>query len=346
MQKQQRIVYLDLLRIFATFVVVMLHTTGSKWYLTTPSGYDWQIFNFFDGIARWCVPVFVMISGALFLKAEVNIEKLYKKNILRIVTAFIFWSVIYGLYRFVVNKCSLKIALGEMLVGHYHLWFLFMIAGLYLAVPILKKITESAEITRYFLILSLAFSFILPQGMKLLSVFVPGFNEPLETISQNINFHVAVGYSGYFVLGYVLSERKLDKKQRSIIYILSVVGFLGTVVLASIVSVLKKEPIDVFDDYFSVTVLLESVGIFTLFKNMKLSPSDKAISVISKLSKYSFGVYLVHALFLETLDKFGIDVYWINPIISIPVITVITLILSFAVSAILNRIPILKKYIV
>ncbi|MEG2929604.1 MAG: acyltransferase family protein, partial [Oscillospiraceae bacterium] len=91
---KERIVYLDLLRIFSIFCMILLHVSASKWYTTSVNSFEWQVLNIYDILVRFCVPVFVMISGAFFLDAnrEYTIKKLFSKNILRIIVAFIFWS--------------------------------------------------------------------------------------------------------------------------------------------------------------------------------------------------------------------------------------------------------------
>ena len=344
--KNQRVVYYDLLRVAATFAVILIHISGSYFGEKNPSSFDWQIYNFYDGISRWSVPVFVMISGALFLKAEVNLEKLFKKNIIRIVTAFIFWSLAYGIFEIIVKNRRIKLALGEMLFGHYHMWFLFMIVGLYLAVPLLKKITESTKLTVYFLILSLIFSVIIPQGIDIVSLFSESIGDTLIEISDCVGIKNAVGYSGYFVLGYYLSSIEIDRKNRKLIYLLGVIGFVGTVGLTSLLSIIKKEPLLTMQEYFSSTVLMESVAVFVFFKYSNPKLSEKSVRILSGLSKYSFGVYLVHPMILETFSRLGLDVQTFSPILSIPVILIAGAVVSFVISALLNRIPVLKKYIV
>ena len=90
--KARRLIYADLLRVIATFAIVILHVSGSNWHNVPVSGFEWKVFNFYDSMARFSVPVFVMISGMFLLdnKKSLTLKKLYSKNILRIVTSFIF----------------------------------------------------------------------------------------------------------------------------------------------------------------------------------------------------------------------------------------------------------------
>ena len=63
----------DVMRLIASFFVVMIH-------LSSNNGAVGLMFN---SISRFSVPVFVMISGALFLNRNISIKTLYKKYILR-----------------------------------------------------------------------------------------------------------------------------------------------------------------------------------------------------------------------------------------------------------------------
>ena len=82
-----RNISLDLLRIVATAAVVLLHTAKRVWYNVPVSSTDWYISNIYLSAVRWAVPVFVMISGTLFLLRDVSIKKLYRNNILRMATS-------------------------------------------------------------------------------------------------------------------------------------------------------------------------------------------------------------------------------------------------------------------
>ena len=94
----ERIWSLDLLRILATFGIVVLHVSGLPAEYADVNELPWKIDISIRILFRWCVPVFFMISGALFLSGEreVSVARLYKKTILRIATCFLFWSAFYA----------------------------------------------------------------------------------------------------------------------------------------------------------------------------------------------------------------------------------------------------------
>lgn len=173
-KNNNRCIELDYLRVFATFAVMILHIAGSNWYTTDVNGIEWQTFNFYDSIVRWSVPVFVMISGVLFLNREINIRVLYSKYIFRMITAFIAWSFFYAI-KIYLGGNGIASAIVSFVEGHYHMWFVFMIIGIYVCVPFVKEIVKSERLVKYYLILSFSFAFLIPQIMMLISDFTPEF---------------------------------------------------------------------------------------------------------------------------------------------------------------------------
>ena len=159
----QRIAYFDVLRILATFAVIVLHLSAQHWADTDVHTRAWQAFNLYDSAVRWAVPVFVMISGSLFLSGSQSLLHILKKNVLRLVTAFVFWSALYAVFMVNFEGCPKDLIAQQFFNGHYHMWFLFMIVGLYLIVPFLRPIVRDEKLLRYFLLLTLIFTFLLPQ---------------------------------------------------------------------------------------------------------------------------------------------------------------------------------------
>ena len=75
----RRVIYFDFLRVLATFAVIVLHLSAQHWADTDVFSNAWLAFNLYGGIVRWSVPIFVMISGALFLWREVSISAILKR---------------------------------------------------------------------------------------------------------------------------------------------------------------------------------------------------------------------------------------------------------------------------
>ena len=346
MSKENRIVYFDYLRFFAIIAVMLLHISGASWNNIDVKSFAWQIFNIFDGIARWGVPIFVMISGALFLNRDISTKQIYKKYILRLLIAYVVWSIVYAIFQ----DGTIIERFVYVIKGHYHMWFILMIIGIYMCIPFIKPITQNNNIIKYFLLLSFIFAFAIPEIITLTGDFGNIFLiKAVNTINENVvnmNLHIVLGYISYFILGYYLNNKKINKKQRIIIYILGLLGFAFTVGMDSLVALKTQKYCDNYYGAFTVNVLFESIAVFTWFKYSKFN-NNTINKIIKRLSKCSFGAYLIHALVIEQLNiHFGLNTLLFNPIISVISIGIIAFIISFGLSSILNRIPVVKKYIV
>ena len=224
------------------------------------------------------------------------------------------------------------------------MWFLFMIIGLYMLTPVLKKITETEKLTKYFLIITFILFIFLPQIAKLLLLFK---NKYLNVISKAIttnlgSFKLSMGYTYYFLLGYYLSKIDIRKIIRYIIYFLGIIGFLSTIILTNIASIKSGKPAETYYGNLTLNVALEAISLFVFAKY-----NFKTNKFLKYCSTFCFGGYLCHALFLEKIKIiFDINTMTFNPIVSVPIIAVIVFALSLLLSALINTIPVLRKYIV
>lgn len=334
--------YLDYLRVFACLAVMVTHVTMTNWSNVDVNGFDWQIINFYDGISRWCVAAFAMISGALFLNRDIAIVKIYTKYIPRMVVAFFVWGAFY--YVFTTEKTA---------TGHFHLWYIKMIIGFYICVPIIRKIVSDIKIAKYFLIVSFVFAFLLPWMVNIVRDFLAEKIWAVKWIAdayvlnfEDMHLDLVLGYTFYFVLGYFLDNIELEKKSRIIVYLLGGAGFVFTVVATSILALKTHTPSTTYYRDFNVNVVLEVVFVATLIKYY--SPrNDRIAKWFASLSKYTFGAYLIHEFIIEKMPEVvGLNTLSFSAIASVPVIVVIVFVLSYCISAILNHIPIVKKYCV
>lgn len=352
LQKSERLVYLDLLRIVSIICMVMLHVSGVG--MQSPIGsYDWHVCNVYDGITHFCVPVFAMISGAFLLDParEYPIKKLYKVKILRIVTAFAFWSLFYA----VIDAFKSHKPFGAELLtdfvmsflkGKFHLWFMFMIAGLYMLTPLLRKFTENKKLTEYFFILCGVFMFALP-NISLVS-FSPNVDNVSSYINEKFNMDFVFGYTFYYVAGFYLKQHSLSKKAKTIIHFLGVLSAVAIPVLTYFFSLKYGKNYFVFYAFQSPFIALLSVWLFVLFKDLftKKAFGEKSLKAVSFLSKYSFGVYLVHAAFIDFLsDKFAVTCSSFNSLFAVPVLSIAVFAVSLLVIYLVGKIPVLNKYI-
>lgn len=93
-----RLAWADLLRCAALFAVVLLHVSGARLADVPVDSGAFQVLNVYDGLTHWCVPVFVMLSGAFLLdpKHSLPLPKLLFRHILRIFTALAVWGAVYA----------------------------------------------------------------------------------------------------------------------------------------------------------------------------------------------------------------------------------------------------------
>ena len=343
LKKEKRIEYLDLLRIIAIIGVIVIHVTTREITENNIENLKINLLFLFDGFVRWCVPIFIMISGTLLLSKDYSLKELYFKKILRIITAFIFWSIIYVV--FLDDKFINELVIRKLLVGNYHMWFLLMIIGLYILTPLFKKIVESETLTKYFLTIWIVISLLLPTIYDVILLMTENsyIVTAINAFKYNLNkLEIALSYSGYFVLGYYLYKKNFSKKSRIGIYILGIIGAVLTTILTMIVSKKVGKYSDIYSQYLTLNVFLESVAVYVFAKY-----HFKTNKVFKNVAKCCFGIYLVHVLVLEKGESIlGINALSFNPILSVPLITISVFLIALLISEILNKIPILKKYIV
>ena len=340
--EKERIIWFDLLKIFAILAVVFLHSASFIFIEEPLFSNGWHVSNIYDSLVRFCVPIFIMVSGALFLNdnKDIDIKKLYKKNIVRLLSAYIIWNVIYNLYNIYFNNLEISI-INIPFLSADHMWFMPMIICLYIVTPILKLIVKDKKVTEYLLIVFIIFGITLPfigqlAALKynVLSTFISEFRPEIT------------GYVGYYILGYYLYTYK-PFKAKNVTFMLgytiaTIMCILGTIIASKVTS--TKEVI--FYDYFSLTTLIQAICIFLLFKYVisKKKLNDKVRTNISKIASYTFGIYLVHMLVFYELIRLGFDTSTMNSLIYIPLLGVSSILISLAIIFIISKIPILNKY--
>ena len=343
-----RVIYFDVLRITAIFFVVAVHLSAQHWSDVDVSSRAWFAFNLYCTTGKWSVPVFVMISGALFLGRDLDIRSILKKYLLRIAIAFAFWSAAYALFVRALYGITWDEVLFRFFTGHYHMWFLFMIAGLYLLVPLLRPIVQNEKLLRYFLLLAFIFTFLLPQAAFFCSFALPQVSEVIRTVAMYSYCFFPLGFTVYFIGGYYLSRRDLSRREETVLYCVGTASLLFSIAAPVVLSRAQGAPSDAFYNYNSLNVLFTSVPIFVFARQHLNFPKlgEQALGVLGRLSKYSFGVYLVHPMVIELLGRFGIDTFSCNAFFSVPLLAVIVFASSMALSALLHQIPVVKKYFV
>ena len=341
-----RIIPFDVLRIIAAFAVVILHVTSQRLDTSFPSS-EWEIRNVYDSFVRWCVPVFFMISGALFLNQgrKFSVGRLYKINILHLIFIFFVWSFIYAIYSAIV-KCDYNVGhiLLRIIEGPVHFWFLKILIGLYVTIPILRMITQNKQSEEYFLIVALITAFVLPMIFTFIGLYNESYKSFVLYHYNAYGIRIASGYVGYFVLGHYLFTYRLSGLVKKVIYIMGLFSVFSVIFLTHWYSHHINESSELFYDNLNVFTLFESMSVYLAIIEFKLP--TKYYSLVSRLSSLSLGVYLSHFLVLMLFNFYGIDSNSFNPLFFIPCYSLIVFVLSCLVVSLIMKIPILKKLVV
>ncbi|HEU5347803.1 MAG TPA: acyltransferase family protein, partial [Ktedonobacterales bacterium] len=142
----RRVLYLDILRIVAMLAVVCIHTTAGVLYdVSARKTLDWRAAMVLTAGSRWCVPMYVLLSGAFLLtyRRRYTSREFIRSRLLRIGVPFLAWSIIYMIWSAMIvhqTHISTWADVWNQLVypAYYHLWFFYMLIGLYLATPALS----------------------------------------------------------------------------------------------------------------------------------------------------------------------------------------------------------------
>lgn len=346
--KQERLIHIDILRILACFSVIMLHSAAQYWYGLPVTDKNWLVINSYDAVVRFGVPLFVMISGALFLDAnrEIDVKRLYTHNILRIVVIYFVWSAVYGLFdcrNYEWSALQPNDILLEIYNGRYHLWYLPMTVGLYMLIPVFKKWLDHASIkdVQYFLALFVIFKIVKYTIMVLKPM------ESLQFVWGAFELGDILDYPGYFILGYYIVHYGIAQNRHKWVYMAGVLGACANVVLGNYKALKIGVPNgDVYNSFSLFTFLMvTAIFLFGFEKVSKWNISSGIRKVIKEISMATFGIYLIHLLWMEILQSWGIDSMMVSPIVGVPLCAVICFALSYCCAAVLRRIPVIGKYI-
>ncbi|WKA57832.1 acyltransferase family protein [Planococcus shenhongbingii] len=336
----QRIHYMDWLRVISIFVVVGIHVVSKIINSGSYTEWEWQYANAIDSALRWCVPVFFMLSGALLLtrRPDEPVGEFLKKRLAKALIPLVFWSGVYTAYNIFEKGESytiwemIKLFLSDDV--YYHLWFLYVIIGLYVMAPFLRILVHhlSQKAFLYFLIFWFVYSGVLPFAPKFFGfeLAIPaGMFEP---------------YIGYFMLGAYLYLYPLSKKSLPLLGFLAIIGYFITFFGTSLLTERRGEFDDFFYEHYRPNALAITLFIYVGFQH--LAAKIKPNRWITRMSTATLGIYVIHPLIQTYLHKiFGINEMTGTPIIGIPLVWILIFFLSFAIILLFQKIPGVKHIV-
>ncbi len=163
-----RVVKYDILRVVASFSIVLLHVSASYWSVVDIHGREFLVMTIYNSVTRFAVPVFFMLSGLFLVSPDRENTGLWKR-ILKLLILFYVWSAFYAFQGVAVDalrgEFSMEVwraSVERFIFGHVHMWFIQMLLGFYILIPLARQICAKKEIVQYYLILWIVFRFFFP----------------------------------------------------------------------------------------------------------------------------------------------------------------------------------------
>ena len=348
---KERVFYPDFLRVIATFAVILIHISGGAQWQWANNTFEWQVFNAYNGMSRWSVPVFFMVSGMFMLdagrhggSAADNFWRLARTNIPRMLFVLIAWSLFYGVFGHRVSGWPAVAWYGFLFkpVG-YHLWFLYFIILLYVITPFLQVLLQHLDKRDFTLLIGVLLVF--DCGFKLASVLTSFFaGKGLAFFIPEMSGYLICFLGGAYLARYDVLQGERGRLLAGVL-VLIVLSIAGNSWLAQY----RERGKEMLYDYLLLNIELIAFGIFLLAKNTLHSGMARWPRVeraIRQLARLSLGIYLVHIAVLDTLvNKLHLGATVLNPIIMVPLLAVLIFVLSAAITFVLQKIPVVRRLV-
>lgn len=349
--EKKHIAYLEVLRLVACILVVGVHVSAFNLEQVPVESLNFKVMNGLDCLSILGVPLFVMISGALFLAPsyEVTVKKFYTRKIPRIVFLYFFWLLFYNVVNFLENgtvwnftNVKKQIVLESLLgKGMYHMWYLPMLAVLYLLTPFLKSFAADRKKCLLFCALGFAYSILLPTALK----FEFPYRTIVESLYNQFDCSFFGGYVTYYVLGHVLHEYvpKLSAQKKAALGLGGVIAMGIEIAVCNAWSVKTGIMSTILNTPFSVTAFIGAAAIFLLLRDGVSGRKQEELS--GRLAGLTLGIYLIHPLFLRIYGWLGGTTLFAPAAIAVPLIIVLITLISGAAVYALSKIPVVKKIV-
>ena len=368
MQRKERVVFIDWLRFIACFMVMIVHSC-EPFYL---GGEGTMILNrtnallvtLIDSFLRPCVPLFVMASSYLLFPVKGDVGAFYRRRLLRVGVPLIVWVLLYTvvpLYGSTYEFYKGGAAWGSLLnfpgpAGH--LWFVYMIIGIYIVMPIFSPWIEKAGKKGEQAFLALWLFTTLVPFLRLAAAGLDGASGIWGEANWNefgLLYGVS-GFMGYVVLGHYFRTHVGElgwKKTLGVALPMMLAGY-GISAGWFWTAMPKEFPVNASLDlavymetswgFCTIGTALNTTGMFMIIRKLHSSGGFYQ-RVVLPVSEVSYGMYLMHIFFLcfyTAVFQQSIT----STLVTITLTAVCTFVTSFIVARLLSRIPKIGKYIV
>ena len=373
-QPKENIAWIDLLRIIACVLVVISHSCDP--YVAQLDNIRPEFLSgaIIGSFMRISVPLFVMITGILSLPIRHEMGTFYRKKIGRIAIPIAIWSLLLPLIYFAYFQffssaspaaASTDFSIGATLsrmwtfVFNFNyttipLWYLYMLIGLYLIMPIVSAWLKQATQKDIKLFLYIWIATLIIPYLKMLLPLI-GYNGPFGSVTlfgvcdwnTYGSFYYVSGFIGYIVLAYYLVQFPFKwslKKTLAICLPTFAVGYAITTV--GFILTQKYYPgdfaaLEIVWYFTGINVFMMTVSMFLIVQKINIKPSK----TLSHLASCTFGIYLCHFVFVQMgydmINRFS-DV---PPAVRIFMIAIVATIISYGVVVVLKTNKITKRFV-
>ena len=350
-KEKKRYFGIDLIRVFACYLVMQTHA-GELYYIGDGGvllKHDKNIWpGIFNSLARICVPLFVMISGYLLLPMKTDYITFLKKRFTRVSFPFIIFCILYDIYFYIAGFIDLKtmfLNIPKIFVNYGteigHLWYIYMIMGIYLFIPIISPWIKTAQKEHFYYYFAMWF-------VSLFNVYIHYIFPEVwgECYWNNTSlFQSFIGNFGYAVLGAFIKIHLKDYNlyiTGAILYIVgSGITMLGFFYRRPVAETCKE--IELTWHFNTINVAMATFGMFLLLRKVECK-NKKIVSLFNDIALKSYGMYLIHIFFLFFI-KYLFNATEQNPGWCIFVTAFLTFIISYLAVKAISYIP-YSEYII
>lgn len=297
---RERVLFFDLLRCVAAVAVIAIHVLAPYRHElgAIPFG-DWFTAVATNGVTRWAVPVFILISGALMLSDRRPFDFHYyvKRRLGKVLLPFLIWSIFFAyLSGWTASGFNADVA-QQVLVNsphhatYYHLGFFYYFIPLYFVIPLFQVVVKRYDDSVLYVYISI--------WLVTTLLYLAGID--------GLWSHELWLYSGYLPLGYLL-WKKLPLTTRNV----TIVTGIGLAALALTVYMVvtnslaaEKYTVGRWLSYKTLNVVAAASMVFMLCRYFGEGLSDNTNKVIGFISQHSLGIYILHPIFLWPMKEFA-----------------------------------------
>ena len=341
----RKIEYLELLRIIASFFVIVNHTASGEFLAMQPGERKWFLLVAYFFMSKTAVPVFLMISGVLLLR-HVDGYRKHGARIFRIVLDIVIFSFVYYVRSWYVNGMSFdlieffKLIYRQKVTNAY--WYLYLYLGILVMLPLLQRLASAMGRREYVYLMILSVGFL--GLMPILIHYREGFLYNAGFSSVFLSTLAALLFLGYFL------ENHLEIRwQYALVSVMVLAGCLMFLVAATY-GEYQRTPEDYlfFDERTHLTITAMAASLFYLARCFGSVCRVRVFwKAVTWLGGCSFGIYLLSDLFLDIYMPFY-QLYLLHRfhvIAALLIYEALIFLTGAAVTAILRCIPLVKRLV-